>query len=452
MADHQPVKGNSPQQGGAVQGRVSPASADNLRRAWLGRRRKLASEAPRGTRRPPDKLLFGSAPYSRHVHPAAREDHGKYAPSGIHFLSSTNKYGLTSRSERFYPEAYKPIEDKFWREIDAAERQQLIHAQAEMLKKISFRDRDEAAASQVVADQLYEEAVGRRRQAIRRRLSFKPPKRYEERKKWEEAKRHQPLERRYVARELTQFENTAFHKAGPLDVPVLIQGVLKRLNQPLEEAPKRLKVRRPKYQQEQGVELGKATLPKLETQGAPLVGINMWNNKFGLQSSAVSKYPEAYREVSSVFWRKVSKEHSDRIALVQAQAMEKVGFERKTEKFFIEDFDPSLENRFGREHSENQPARLPSRWDSVKGGYDPANEGLSLQNRYSEEEFYSASSRVPGYGEPGRAAINLEVIMLVIAFVVLGAGMIAGMTPLIWGIVIVCLAIGAGMLVSQRIS
>jgi hypothetical protein len=66
----------------------------------------------------------------------------------------------------------------------------------------------------------------------------------------------------------------------------------------------------------------------------------------GLSSRSELLYPEAYKPVSREFWEGLSPTQQQEVMRLQAVAQEKVGFERGTQKYFIEDFDPD-----GREKS-----------------------------------------------------------------------------------------------------
>jgi hypothetical protein len=60
----------------------------------------------------------------------------------------------------------------------------------------------------------------------------------------------------------------------------------------------------------------------------------------GLSSRSELLYPEAYKPVSREFWEGLSPTQQNEVMRLQAVAQEKVGFERGTQKYFIEDFDP----------------------------------------------------------------------------------------------------------------
>lgn len=61
---------------------------------------------------------------------------------------------------------------------------------------------------------------------------------------------------------------------------------------------------------------------------------------YGLPSRSEMMFPEAYQPVSSEFWEGLSQSQRNEVIHLQAVAQEKVGFERGTPKYFIEDFDP----------------------------------------------------------------------------------------------------------------
>lgn len=64
---------------------------------------------------------------------------------------------------------------------------------------------------------------------------------------------------------------------------------------------------------------------------------------YGLPSTSEMQYPEAYKPVSTVFWEGLTEQQRIEVMKLQALAQEKVGFERGTQKFFMEDFDPDDE-------------------------------------------------------------------------------------------------------------
>jgi hypothetical protein len=319
----------------------------------------------------------------------------KHAPGGFHQLSSKNIYGLTSRSEQFYPSAFKPIEDRYWDDLTDIERNELARRRIEVMRKVTYREFEGLPRNLTAAEEAYEDAQVRRHNAMRRRFT-KKPRNYDERKKWEEEQRKAPLVRKYVFREMSHLEPTAFYKPGALETPVLIEsqiiGQAKKKQQ--EDEPKVLKIRRmkrlaAKHRQE--------TLPTANIKGKPQVGISDYvNNPYGLRSRSVTSYPEAYQSVSSVFYQQMSREEQARIARVQAQAMEKVGFEPKTHKQFIDDFDPMEQNIY--DPGTWEP---PAENEAARGGYNPYDQSVSLQNRYSTQQFESAPKRKTiGYRPP----------------------------------------------------
>lgn len=364
-------------------------------------------------------------------------------------MSSTNIYGLTSRSERYFPEAFRPIQDKYWREIPDEERHKFLSVQVSAMMKLNFRSFFDKEKKTTAADKSYDEASSRRSQAIRRRLKRKP-RNYQERKQLEEIKRKQPLARRYIERTMGQFEQSAFVKSSPLEMAVLVQGVVKRMNQRPEPKPKRLKLKRPSYARREP-QKGEATLPQMDTKGYQEVGINRWNNSFGLQSTAVSKYPEAYREVSSVFWRQLSVQQQKQVTLVQAQAMEKVGFEQGTEKQFIQDFDPGEENRYGLDPGqatrEQEVGSFRSLYDQENNSdYDFDDDSISLQNRYSNQEFVANDPRYEGIPSAKPLNLPLGIVLLMIGVALVVAGLANSMAVAILLPGLICACAGGGLM------
>src|SRR5690606_13763755 len=72
-----------------------------------------------------------------------------------------------------------------------------------------------------------------------------------------------------------------------------------------------------------------------------------------LTSRSEMLYPEAYRGLSTVYWRTLSNEDRQQGLGVQARAMEQVGYERGTDKHFAEEIFPEddydyLKNRKAR--------------------------------------------------------------------------------------------------------
>lgn len=60
------------------------------------------------------------------------------------------------------------------------------------------------------------------------------------------------------------------------------------------------------------------------------------DGQFALRSRAEVLYPEMFDSVNADFWDGLSSEQRDAIVRVQAVAMEKVGYEPGTDKFFID--------------------------------------------------------------------------------------------------------------------
>lgn len=274
---------------------------------------------------------------------------------GTGFLSSTNMFGLTSKSELNFPELYRPISTKYWEEISEEERLSILLTQVSALEKTSYRDHGEASLAETAADYAYEEAVGRRNEAMRRR---RKPMNYDERKRYEEIMRRLPLYRRYDEPVVRLKEGPQIVKMGPLETPVVIAGTGKKDGsgipaliearvdlKKIKDPPKPRRGRRGKQEPEPEPP-APPELPTFNPKLAPKARLTGGVNPFGLTSRSELFYPEAYRDISTVYWRGLTREQREMIAKVQATAMEKVGFERGTEKRFIDDFDPALENRY----------------------------------------------------------------------------------------------------------
>jgi hypothetical protein len=260
-------------------------------------------------------------------------------------ISSTNVFGLPSRSEQDYPEAYRPVKAKFWDQLTKKEREELIARQAAMVEKVGYRDKNEVEAEMSAADVAYEEASSRRHFYMRRRRRKSG---YEGKRQAEAERRDAPLTRRYSAPETVFRDSPSIIKMGPLDTPVLVQGLGKTGSAEMSAPPPVL--RRKQRRRKAGacavgleqLQSPPAALPEIATAGAPKVHFETPTNIFGLTSRSAGMYPELYRDVSSVYWRSLTEEQREQIMRVQATAMEKVGYERGTEKVFIQDFDPQL--------------------------------------------------------------------------------------------------------------
>jgi hypothetical protein len=68
------------------------------------------------------------------------------------------------------------------------------------------------------------------------------------------------------------------------------------------------------------------------------------SNTYGLKSRSEMSFPQAYAPVSREMWAEMSEEQKAHALRLQAIAQEKVGFEKSAPKFFIDDFDPSNPN------------------------------------------------------------------------------------------------------------
>lgn len=255
--------------------------------------------------------------------------------SGMQHLSSTNIFGLSSRSEFFYPELFRPVSRVYWLRTTDEERDKLMERQAEIMKVVGYRETPTMHIPSTEADQAYDSALSRRHMAMRRRR--RKPRTYEERKKFEEEQRKAPLVRRYIARD-SRLSVSPIMTVSALETPVVITGLLRKAPAGYSAALGDMDTSADEKEREP------PKLPVIDTKTAPSVAIKVLRNKFGLVPRAVSSYPEAYAKVSQAFWRNTTSEHREAVMRVQATAMEKVGFEQGISKFFISDFDPMQQN------------------------------------------------------------------------------------------------------------
>jgi len=81
-------------------------------------------------------------------------------------------------------------------------------------------------------------------------------------------------------------------------------------------------------------------VPKLSGKIAQMESGNI----YGLKSASELNYPQAYAPIPREMWSALTEEQQALALRLQAIAQEKVGFEKGTPKFFIEDFDPDNPN------------------------------------------------------------------------------------------------------------
>jgi hypothetical protein len=213
--------------------------------------------------------------------------------------------------------------------------------QAQANLKAQFEDDDKMPLAATAADAAYMDAQVQRSQAMRRR---RKPRNWDEKKKEELLKKKDPLVRRYNAPELIYREGSAIITSGALDTPILVNG-LPVINRESEPPAPRLKSRRTPRRAPSVVEQAEApveldSLPTFDPRFAPKARLTGYANPYGLTSRSETFYPEAYRDISTVYWRRLSEQDRQKVMRVQAVAMEKVGYERGTEKRFIEDIEP----------------------------------------------------------------------------------------------------------------
>jgi len=306
------------------------------------------SDVPRGTRQPAD-----SEQRPREQIPLRQPGRRR----GMEYLSSTNIYGLTSRSEQFYPELFQPVSRLYWLRTSVEEQAELIRRQAQIVEKLGYRQAGDASHIPTTqADLAYDSARSRRYMVLRRRRRKRG---YEGRKQEEEERRKAPLVRRYVSRD-ARFGITPIMTISALETPVVISGLLRKA----PAGRTRIDFEEPSYEQESWT-AKPVQLPLTDTGNSPQVEIEEYRNIFGLRSRPVASYPEAYAKVSQAFWRSMTPEHRRAVMAVQATAMEKVGFEEGTAKYFIRDFDPMQQNIYstgrgpaGKQKNQARPTSL----------------------------------------------------------------------------------------------
>jgi hypothetical protein len=263
-------------------------------------------------------------------------------------LDTTNQFGYTSASAQKYPEAFKPVDTKFWQPLSKEETLD-IHARqaAANLKATSDEDDSKLAIGRTEADNEYAMAQGHRNMLLRRRKLLTQPATWEERKRRDEELRKAPLSRRYSSGEAAFRESTTIVRPGPLDTPILVDG-LPTLNASVGKQPStRLKLKRNRvggYQpdvtslQTTKHDYASITLPSFNSVNSPRTQlIGPTRNGWGLPSRSEMMYPEAYREMAVIYWKQLTGDERKRIDTVQARAMEKAGYEPGTEKHFIND-------------------------------------------------------------------------------------------------------------------
>lgn len=261
---------------------------------------------------------------------------GNYTLRGT-VVDTTNIFGLTSKSASLYPEAYKPVDDKFWQEMSEAERARIQEIQASAAERLSFDPDKRFSEFAAPADEAYQIAQGRRHQAMKRRA----PRNYEERQKEQALKRKDPLARRYTGTAEVERGKSAIVRPGPLDTPVLVPGASspdwKKPAPPLSGKMPRPKRGKLKPEAEKEPEREVFELPTFDPKSAPAVSLKGPSNQFGLSSRSEQYYPEAFQSVSKVYWKGLTDDQRRQISGVQAGAMEKVGYEQGAQPMFIED-------------------------------------------------------------------------------------------------------------------
>lgn len=263
-------------------------------------------------------------------------------------IETTNQYGYTSASASKFPEAFKPVDTKFWQPLSAEETLDIHARQAQANLKATFdEDGSRLAIGSTEADAEYAVAQGQRNMLLRKRKWLARPATWEEKKRREEELRKLPLTRKYVTGEAAFRESSAIVQSGPLDTPILVGGLPTVDKGDDGPAPAKLKLKRnrrgalPAEAADGRVaadDYTTITLPSFNPASAPRAKlIGPTRNGWGLPSRSELMYPEAYQDLSTVYWKQLTKDERQRIDTVQARAMEKAGYERGTDKQFIQE-------------------------------------------------------------------------------------------------------------------
>jgi hypothetical protein len=258
-------------------------------------------------------------------------------------LDTTNQYGYTSASAAKFPEAFKPVDTKFWQPMSSEETLDIHQRQAAANLKATFtEDSDKVAIGSTVADADYSNAQVQRNIALRRRKLSRPAT-WEEKERREREERKMPLTRRYATGESAFRESSAIVKTGPLDTPVLVNGLPTVDKGGAGPGPAKLRLKRNKRlgaapQPDETQSHAEISLPTFNPNSAPKAKlIGPTRNGWGLLSRSEMMYPEAYRDLSTVYWKKLTDQERRQVDTVQARAMEKAGYERGTDKQFMQE-------------------------------------------------------------------------------------------------------------------
>jgi hypothetical protein len=160
-------------------------------------------------------------------------------------------------------------------------------------------------------------------------------------------------------------------------------------------------------------------------------------NRFGLPSNSELHYPQAYAPVAAGFWEGLNPRQRTELERLQAIAQEKVGYERGTPKFFIQDFDP------GADPAEDAGPNIAARvFDPHSGREIITNTAGAAPSRRVGEDVEDALPRLSIGG--GLVGAGLAATLLALAQLIVpaahGAAMALGLTACSAGVAL-CMSV-----------
>jgi len=333
-----------------------------------------------------------------------REAGWRGAGSVADLEAAPNRYGLASRSQSLYPQAYQPMDTQWWQGLTEEQRAEAMRLQATAQERVGF-ERD--APKFFIGDVQVEGMLGPGEKPPPAALEAQADADYELKRKAAERRKRELEEvaqgkRKRVNRFTAQQDESNCYVLGLPSVvaaagPAIIAGAAvssdmlpevahpmqsihhapnepggdsgyiassgegligsagnvapaqagsgadRRVNQTPYSGPERrsaagaLARPGPDYGHQQAGGAGKQ---KLAGKVAQIDS----GNVYGLASKSELNFPTAYAPVSREMWAELSAEQQAEIMRTQAMAQEKVGYEKHTTKYFIEDFDPSNPN------------------------------------------------------------------------------------------------------------
>lgn len=307
-----------------------------------------------------------------------------------------NRFGLSSRSQALYPEAYQPLKTEWWQGLTEEQRAEAIRLQAMAQERVGF---ERGAPKFFIGDVQVEGILGPGEKPPAAALETQADTDYELKRKAYERRRRELEEiaqgkRKRVNRFTAAQDESNCYVLGLPSVAHAASGSAVSSGMLPDTSPQQSVQRAPGepggdsgYAASSGEGLiGGAQSPPADdrrkspdrrvstapysgperrgtaaTRPAPDYGHKKSEgaggqklagkvaqidsgNVYGLASRSELNYPTAYAPVSREMWAEMSEEQRAEIMRTQAIAQEKVGYEKHTTKYFIEDFDPANPN------------------------------------------------------------------------------------------------------------